>query len=198
MPSSMFSDDDLRAEYLLASDVDGRVVRAVLDQAGELFRARDVRALPHVHEQRAGPDRERLESRESRPPLACPHGAARGRSRLRRSRGCGQAWCRSNRPHDVHEPCIHELGGDTGHVIGRVVVAAELVRQAGVRIAAGSGPGDARELLEERSQLIDAEGALVLTRADPSGGQGPAARRARPSCRTPRRLDPRACVRSGR
>ena len=61
---------------------------------------------------------------------------------------------------DVDETVARELAEEAARVGRLLVVAAELVRQAGVRIARDPGGRDVRELLDERPHLAAAERAV--------------------------------------
>ena len=135
--------DHLRAVlHLLARDLERRVVVAALDQLGELRRAGDVGALADVHEQRVGPDRERLEPGEPRVAAASRHGARR--QALHRLRdGADVRRRRAAAPaHDVEEAAGRELPQHRRHLLGALVVAAEGVGEAGVGVAAHRHVGD--------------------------------------------------------
>ena len=126
------------AAHLLERDVDRRREVARLDQAPEARGAGDVRALADQDEAGVGADLERLEAAE---PGSRHLGTNRG-SRLEPAHGFGDRArvlrCRAAaRADDVQEPVLRELAQQRRGHVGRLVVAAERVRQAGVRVAGG-------------------------------------------------------------
>ena len=92
--------------------------------------------------------------------------------------------------HDVHQARPGELAEQAARGLGRLVVAAERVRQTGVRVAAHGDRRDARERLDVGAHLGGAERAV--------DADDHRARRARSRPRTPRASDRTACARSGR
>ncbi len=80
---------------------------------------------------------------------------------------------------DVHEPVAGEAAEDVGHRLRRVVVAAELVRQAGVRVDRHGQRRDAGEIRHVGPERGRAERAVEPD--DRSAGRG------RSTSRTPRR-----------
>ena len=131
--------EDVRAAaHLLERDVDGALEVVGLDQPAEARRAGHVRALADHHEAGVGADLERLEAAEARP--------GRPFRDLSRRTPCDRLGDRAHvlgrRPaaaaDDVHEPSSRELAEQLGRVVRLLVVAAERVRQAGVRVAAGT------------------------------------------------------------
>ena len=70
--------DDLRAaRHLLARHLEPRLVVAGLDEGGEARRSGDVGPLPDVHEQRLGPQVQRLQARQPAQPPDRGNGAGR-------------------------------------------------------------------------------------------------------------------------
>ncbi len=148
------------ALHLLPRHLDGGVVVTVEHQAAELARPGDVGALADQDEVRLRRDGERLEPGQA--------GVALGRRRLARGQavdrvgdggdvlGAGAAAA----AHDVEPALARELAEQRGHVVRRVVVAAELVGQAGVRVAGGRQRGDARQLLDVGPHVVGAERAV--------------------------------------
>ena len=61
---------------------------------------------------------------------------------------------------DVDEAAVGEVAEQRGRLVGQLVVLAEGVRQAGVRVAADVAVGDARQLREVRPHLARAERAV--------------------------------------
>ena len=65
---------------------------------------------------------------------------------------------------EVEQALARERAEHARHVLRRVVVAAELVGQAGVRIARDRDAGDARELGDVRAHVVGAERAVDADR----------------------------------
>ena len=61
---------------------------------------------------------------------------------------------------DIHQARIGKLAKQFGHVVRALVVIAKLVRQAGIRIGADEGIGDAAEFLDMRAHFGGAERAV--------------------------------------
>ena len=148
------------AAHLLERDVERLLVVAGLDEAAEPCRAGDVRALADHDEVRVGVDRERLEAGEDRERTAFRHPSRRHAlhgggdlADVLRRRAAAAA-------DDVHEPVARELAEEPARVGRVLVVAAQRVRQARVRIARDPRRRDVRELLDERPHLLAAERAV--------------------------------------
>ena len=89
---------------------------------------------------------------------------------------------------DVEQAVPRPLAERLGHLLGRLVVAAELVREAGVRVGRDRPVGDPREDVEVLAELLRAERAVepddqrvgvadaVPERLDRLARQGPAGR----------------------
>ena len=60
----------------------------------------------------------------------------------------------------VQEPPVGELSEQPCHVLGRLVVLAELVRQTRVRVAADRDVGEARQVLDVRREIFGPERAV--------------------------------------
>src|SRR5690606_26313162 len=150
--------DELRAVLdLLQGDGEGFLVIVLLDQAGEALGARDVRALADVHEVGFGPDDERLQTTQPQIRLLVedaarpmPLGGVGDRADVLRGRPATASY-------DVHEALPREFVELFGHELGRLVVAAEFVGKAGIRVQARVDRRRAGELLDERSHLFGAE-----------------------------------------
>ena len=147
---------------LLAGDLDAPRSKPVLeDQLRELPRPGDVRPLADVDEDVAGlRDREGLEAGQPRLRLDLGELARRqSRDRIGDRPDVGR-----RRPAaaagDVHEPVAGEPAEDVGHRLRRVVVATELVRQAGVRVDRDGKRRDAREIRDVRPERGGAERAV--------------------------------------
>ena len=183
--------DDLGAVGdLVARDVErGREV-AVLDQLAEAGRARDVGALADVDEGDVGRQREGLEAREAHQRRDRRHGAGRLAAH-RLGDGADVLGRRAAAAaDDVDEPLVGEAGDLRRHHLRALVVAAEFVGQAGIRIGADEGVGDARELGQMRPHGVGAERAV-----EPDGeGLGVA----HASARRPSASGPTGCGRTGR
>ena len=143
-----------------ATSTAARVV-AGLDQAAEARRAGDVRALADQHEARVGRDRERLEAAEARRAASLggtasglsPRDGVRDRTRVLGRRAAARA-------DDVQEAVARELVQERRRDVGRLVVAAERVRQAGVRVRRRQAGRDPRQLGDVRPHLARAERAV--------------------------------------
>ena len=153
--------DDLRAApHLLARHLDGRLVVAVADEAGEAPRSRHVRALAHVHEERFGADREGFEAGEAGADGGC--GGASGLDAGHRVCDRGDVVGRgaAAASGEVEEAGSREVADGGGHRLGREVVAAELVGEPGVGVAADVGLADRGELLQVGPERVGAERAV--------------------------------------
>ena len=127
--------EDVRAAaHLLERDVDRALEVSGFDQSAEARRAGDVRALADHHESRVGTDRERLEAAETRRRAALGDvswGQSPDSVRDRPGvfgRGSAAAAC------DVQEAVHGELAQQRARHFRPFVVAAERVRQPGVRV----------------------------------------------------------------
>ena len=98
-------------------------------------RAGDVRALADHDEVRLRRDRQRLETGEPRVARGLRHRARRDAVDGLRDRGDVLGPRAAAAADEVQHALAREAAEHLRHVLGRVVVAAELVRQAGVRIA---------------------------------------------------------------
>jgi hypothetical protein len=153
--------DDLRAALdLLAGHRQRGAVVAVADQVAELRRPGDVGPLADVHEQRLGQDRERLEAgqpagRDDRghlPGRVTGDGLGHPADVLRR-RAAATA-------EEVDQAALGELVDGGSGVLRRLVVLAERVGQAGVRVGGDERVRDPGQLREVRPHLVGAEGAV--------------------------------------
>ena len=153
--------DDLRAVLdLLARHRQRLGVIARQDQAREGLRAGNVGALADVDEERACADVERLQAREAqhrgslggRPRAHAAYCLGDGVDVLRRGATAAACEIQESRA----RPGTHLLG----HRFRRVVVFAESVRQAGVRVTGDRHFGDAGEFLDVLAQFLRAEGAV--------------------------------------
>ena len=150
--------EDVRAAaHLLERDLDRAREVARLDARAEARGAGDVRALSDHDEAGVGTDLERLE----------PAPAGRGTSFRDVPRGqapdtvCNRPCVLGRRAAaaagDVQEPVARELAQERARHLGRLVVAAEGVRQAGVRVRADEAGRDPRELGDVRPKLLRTE-----------------------------------------
>ena len=166
--------EHLRAALdLLPRDRDGLVVAVLQDQLLELRRAGDVGAFADVDEVAFGRDRQRFEAAEAglagklfmrRPPAAGSRRGGRPRTasaiaRDVRRRGAAAAadQVQQARPRRIRaaSPAMSS---------GRLVVAAEGIRQAGVGMRADVGIGDLGEDVDVRAQVLGAERAVQADR----------------------------------
>ncbi len=127
--------DDLRTVLdLLPGDLHGVRVIVGFDQLAEYRRAGDVGALADIDEQVVWSDRDRLEPRQ---PAA--YGNRRDLPRRLVVDDAAQfpdviGGCAAASAHEIHEATLHEFADDFGHVLRRLVIVTELVRQPGVRM----------------------------------------------------------------
>ncbi len=134
---------------------------ACLDQSPEERRAGDVRSLADHREVRVREDRERLEPAEARD-ADCRFGTRLGvrpRAVVRDGPDVvgGRAAAAAD---DVHQPRVSELAQEAARVLGLLVVAAEGVRQAGVRVAGDVRRRDPGKLGDVRPHLLRAQRAV--------------------------------------
>ncbi len=152
--------EDVRAALdLLPRDGERALVVAREDELRELRRARHVRPLADDRED-AFAQRVRLEAGEAgragdlgdAPRRDVLHGLG-DRPDVVRRRPAAAA-------HDVHPARAGERGEVGAHDLGRLVEAAERVRQAGVRVGAREDRREARQLLDVRPHLPGPERAV--------------------------------------
>ena len=154
--------DDLGAVLdLLARDLERRRVVAGGYQLAEPGGAGDVGALAHVDEGAAVVAAlEGLEPGEAEPGLARVDDTRRmsrdgiGDGRDMRGRGAAAA------ADQVDQPRLGPFPELRGGLVGRLVVAAELVGQAGIGVGADARLGDAREIGQVRAHVRRPEGAV--------------------------------------
>ena len=153
--------EDVRAAVdLLLGDGEGAFEVARFHELRELRRAGDVGALADHDEVRVGTDGERLEAGEAQPflrrgphaRLQIPHGLGDGPDVIGRRPAAAAD--------DVEPAILGELAQQLGHRLRRLVVRAEGVGEAGVRIAGGVERRDGGELLDVRPHLRGAERAV--------------------------------------
>ena len=141
------------AAHLLERDLDGAGEVAALDEPAEARRAGHVRPLADQHEPGVGADLERLEPAPAR---ARRRVAARCRGAQavdrRGDRGaCARASSRSSCRRRSGSPACGELAQQRARHLRRLVVAAERVRQPGVRVDADEARRDPGELGDVRA-----------------------------------------------
>ena len=160
--------DDLRAvRHLVARDVErGRVV-AGRDQLAEFRRTGDVGTLADVHEGDGVGQREGFEAGKAHVagnvgnfarPVA-GGGPGNGADMVRRRAAAAADH--------VDEAVAHEALDLRGHLLGALVILAEGVRQAGIRVGADEGLRDGGDFGEMGAHRIGAERAVE---ADGEGG----------------------------
>ena len=145
--------DDLGAAlHLLPRHVQRRGEIVGFHQTAKLGRTRHVGALADVDEERFAVDAHRLQPGQRqrwrwrwRPPRRGPPGPGGDGADVFR-RGAAAA------PDHVHQAPIDEFAERRGHLFGRLVVAAEGVWQAGVRVDADERAGDRRQRFDVRPQ----------------------------------------------
>ena len=153
--------DDLGAVlHLLAGDVQRCGEVAGLHQAAELRRAGHVGALADVHEQRLVVDAQRLQAGEREAGARC-----RQRARLGPGSAFGQGADVFRRgaaaaADEIHPAARDEVADGLRHLLGGLVVAAEGIGQASVRMYAHESAGDLRQLLHVRTQRLGTQGAV--------------------------------------
>ena len=131
---------------------------AGLDQAPEARRARHVRPLADQDEARVRADLERLEPAPARR-VRGTGGTGRG-ARLAHRAGDRRGVLGvepQQLPATFRKPGLGELAQQAARDLGRLVVAAERVREARVRVGADEARRDARELGDVRPHLVRAE-----------------------------------------
>ncbi len=146
---------------LLAGDVDGLVLVPLGHEPCELARAGHVRPLADVDEGISRPrDDERLESRQAGETGGFRDRARRQTGHRRHDRRDMGRSGPAAAARDVEQPVLRPLPERTRHLIGCLVVSAEVVGQAGVRVRRDRPIGDLRQDVEMLAQLSRAEGAV--------------------------------------
>ena len=130
------------------------------DQLAEFRRAGDVGALADIDEGDRGRQFERLQARQPQPRLDLGHDA-----RLVRGDGSGNRRDMVRRgaaaaADDVDEAGCGEFADQPRHVFRALVVLAEFVGQAGIRIGADQRIGDAADVGDMGAQVFGAERAV--------------------------------------
>ena len=153
--------DNLRATLdLTARDAQSFVVLVVQDEAGEPARAGDVRALADVDEVGVWPHDEGLEARKPRVSRDFGRHARRvlggGFSEQGNVLGRGAAAAAQDVDPTVLEPLFHHRR----HALRRFVVAAESVRQPGVRVGVGEVFGHSGQFLDVLAEFLRPERAV--------------------------------------
>ena len=152
---------------LVARHLQRRGIIARGDQLAEFRRAGDVGALADIDE---GDRRRQLERLQPGQPQArLDHGD--GARPVRRDRGgdrgdmVGRGAAAA--ADDVDEAGARELADQPRHVFGALVVLAEFVGQAGIRIGADQRVGDAADIGDMGAQIFGAERAVEADRDRP-------------------------------
>src|SRR5574343_1881509 len=153
--------DDLGAScHLLAGDGQRVVQAAFEDHAGEGTRAGDVGALADVHIQRARLDVERLQAGQAERRFYGRDGARRngrhafGNGADMVGRGAAAA------ANDIDDAGLGPAFDFVGQHVGRFIVAAEGIWQAGVGVGRDVAVADARQFLDVLAQFLGAERAV--------------------------------------
>jgi len=157
--------EHLRAALdLVAGDVERLLQPSLADQAQEAARAGDVGALADVDEVGLGSDGERLQPGEARQAVPLRRYARRvARGGLGEDRDVLRRGAAAAADH-VHPALGQERLHHGDHRGGRLVVAAEGVREAGVRVDRRRDPGQPGELLDVRPQRLGPERAVQADR----------------------------------
>ena len=157
--------DDLGAVLdLIAGDIERLGEVAIGDQSAELGRARDVGAFADVDEGNVCGERERFETGELQSAASFDRnswafaGDSFGDRRDVGRRGAAAA------ADDVDEPGLGELAKDRRGLFRRLVVAAESVGQAGVRVGADQRVGDGGQVVDVGPHLGATERAVEADR----------------------------------
>ncbi len=133
---------------LLERYLQGGGVVLFLDQSLEASRACDVGTLTDVDEQRIVLDVERLQARQTAGSAAVRN-LARGQVLDRAVDGGDMLGGGTTAAtDDVDQATAREFGDDLGHLLGGLVVLAELVGQARVGVSRDEGVGLGRQLLD--------------------------------------------------
>ena len=153
--------DHLRASFhLVAGHIERRRIVVGLNQLAELGRSGDVGPLTDIHEwnvvgQRKGLQPGQAKSRfdlRQRARRLVGHSPSDGLDVLRR-----RAAAAAN---NVDQPGLGELAQHAGRCRGRLVIGAELIRQAGIRIGADKRVGHLGKLCDMCAHLLRAERAV--------------------------------------
>ena len=148
------------AAHLFERDVDRLLPVAALDEAPEARGARHIRPLADHHERRVVVDRERLEAAEARAPVGGGNHPRRDALHLLRDLADVLGRRPTTSPDAVDEAVEREAAEQLARLLCRLVVAAEGIRQACVRIAEHRHGRNPRELGEKRPHLGGSEGAV--------------------------------------
>ena len=149
---------------MLPGYVERFVVIFLADEAGEAGRAGDIGAFADVDEQRIGVDPERFESRKATGgrDLGNPARFGPGEDAGHRADMFGRRSATA--ADDIHEASAGEIADDFRHLLRRLVVFAELVRQAGIRMRSDMNRCEPRYLFHMGRELFGAEGAIEADR----------------------------------
>ena len=153
--------DDLCAVLdLVARHLKGRRVIARGDQLAEFRRTRDVGAFADIDEGDGRCQLERLQAGEPEPRFDHRDRARLVRRDGSRNRGDMVGRGAAAAADDVDEAGRGKLADQAGHIFRALVILAEFVGQAGVRIRANQGVGDAADVGDVRAQILGAERAV--------------------------------------
>ncbi len=136
------------------------------DEAGEFLGACHIRALPDIHKVQVAAEGERLEAREVKQPGRLPR-LARLESRCGLGKGGNVLRSRSAASTgNVEEPVPRVLLDLSRHLLGRLVIPAHLVREAGVWIDASPNRRHAGKRPDKGPHLGGTEGAVQADRQE--------------------------------
>ena len=152
--------------HLLARDGDGLLKLVLLDQLGELGRARHVRALADHEVVRGGGEIVRQRSAQAHDRLQRRHMARLDAFHRFRDRGNVLGRIAAAAAHQIDEAIGGEVLGILAHVLGFQIKArgGERIRQAGVRIGRDKAIRLRRQFLQEGPHQIGAQRAVQTDR----------------------------------
>ncbi len=169
MPSSMFTSMICApfATCCRASSTAAAVV-ARFDELAKLGRPRDIGAFADIDEQAAGVDAERFKAAQAAGAgdVAARCAAAHPRRRALFCRMCSGVVPQQP-PTILRNPLVANSRKRLRRFFRRLIVFAEGIGQARIRVRAYIGVGDARQLLDVRPQLLAAEGAIEADHRGP-------------------------------
>ena len=153
--------DDLRAVLdLVAGDLQSGGVVSGGHQLAEFRRAGDVGALADIDERNFRRQLEGFEARQTQARLDGRHDPRLVRRHGLRDRGDMVRRGAAAAADDVDEAGFGEFADQAGHEFRALVIGAEFIGQAGIRIGADQRVGDAADIRDMRAQILGAERAV--------------------------------------